>query len=389
MTMATLSISSRLQPLRVLWMFVVLVALAPGTAQVKGVNAVDLFDRALARGLPQAIVLPSSGDKEGGDEAERHMLVIESPLDVELRFQGSDAGDVTGTMYLATWQGEPAVVTRSGRHLDISVHRTDRTEVTGFSSDTDESHHVSDPGEDLGRPVIVPEGLAQPIDEARTMPVLSTAVSTAGRQRRSVVPPTLIFWMFMHDDTLGMSRQHVHANYVAWWIADMKRILPTRRLWAIYSQQIAGVTDIPYGHASSLVDWTSAIDHYARREKLPLIRGVFEYKFMLVTNEDVAPGVAGLAWLGGDEAMATLKGRYTIIAHEYGHTLNAVHDDAEIRWSTKWPCETNLRSNVNMLLANCYRYSAANERRMRSYAANEWTVPVRPDPPGIPLRAVE
>jgi hypothetical protein len=207
---------------------------------------------------------------------------------------------------------------------------------------------------------------------------------TAATAERAAIRPTLIFWIFLHDDTLGVKRQQIHDDYVAWWLADMKKILPTHRLRVIYSQQISGLTDLAYGHESSLADWTRAVEDYAQREKLPLIRSQFEYKFLLLTSSEVAPGVSGLAWLGGDHAMASLKGRYTIIAHELGHTLTAMHEDAEIRWASGWPCETSLKTDVSPLRANCYRYSAANQRRIRSHMANEWTVPVNSRPPDIP-----
>jgi hypothetical protein len=196
--------------------------------------------------------------------------------------------------------------------------------------------------------------------------------------------PTLIFWIFLHDDTLGVKRQQIHDDYVAWWLGDMKKILPTHRLRVIYSQQVRGVTDIPYGHESSLQDWTTAVESYVRSENLPTIRGSFEFKFMLLTSDEVAPGVSGLAWLGGDQAMASLKGRYTIVAHEFGHTLTAAHENAEVRWTSGWPCETNLKSAVIALRANCYRYTESNERLIRRHMANEWTVPVSQNIPDVP-----
>lgn len=351
-------------------------ALLASTSHARSTNAVDRFDEAIARELPQTIVL--SDGKSGG------ALVIESLLDVELHFPDV-SGDVPGAMYRVTWRGEQAVLTRYGRHFDISMSQSGSVKVIGFSGEADGSHHL-ETGD--------AHGLAQPVTgqvlpRMMAMPRYAAGKTAIVKMPRGTARPTLIFWMFLHDDTLGVTREHIHARYVAWWLADMKRILPLRRLSAIYSQQVAGLTDIPYGHASSLRDWTAAVDGYARREKLPHVRGEFEYKFMLLTHDEVAPGVSGLAWLGGEQAMASLMGRYTIVAHEYGHTLTARHEDAEVRWSSGWPCETNLKSAVSLLRANCYRYSAANERRMRSYMANEWTVPVRPDPPNTPHYMVE
>ncbi|WP_448099127.1 hypothetical protein [Luteibacter yeojuensis] len=334
------------------------------------------FDQAIAAGLPRAVPLPGPASLSRGTGATSG-LVVEAHLDVGVRFVDGASGE----MYLATWQGEPAVVTRSGDHLDITVAHHDGVSVTGFDGDSDAVHIIESTD-----------------DNAATGATKATAARHARRRRdtdggppaaphlqKASPRPTLTFWMFLHDDTLDMDRKHIHARYVAWWIADMAKILPTRKLWAIYSQQVENVTDMAYGHEASLRDWTTIIDFYQRRNELPYVPGKFEYKFMLITSDEPMPGVTGLAWLGGEEAIASLSGRYSIVAHEYGHTLAAVHDDAEVRWSSAWPCETNLVATTAALRSNCYHYSTKNERNMRVHLAREWTMPVGRDSQEIPL----
>jgi len=341
------------------------------TARPAITHPIAAFDQAVTAGLPRTVSLAASAERSRG-VGGADTLVVESHLDIGIRFADGETGD----MYLATWKGEQAVVTRSGDHLDITVARRDGVSVTGFDRDDDTPHVVESADAADARPAAVEHANRQG----------PSGRNTDGPRRPSAdQPPTLTFWMFLHDDTLGMDRRHIHARYVAWWIADMKKILPVHRLWAIYSQQVEGLTDMSYGHEESLRDWTTAIDFYERRNKLPRIPGKFEYKFMLVTSKEPLPGVTGQVWLGGEEAIASLSGRYTIIAHEYGHTLGATHDDAEVRWSSVWPCETNLVSGTVAMRSNCYRYSRKNERNMRVQMAREWTVPVNPDPPGIPL----
>src|SRR5260370_1217977 len=85
--------------------FGTLAVMAPCMSYARTNNAVDLFDEAIAGGLPQTIVLDDG------------TLTIESPLDVELHFPNEQAGDVPGSMYLVTWRGEQAVLTRSGTHV--------------------------------------------------------------------------------------------------------------------------------------------------------------------------------------------------------------------------------------------------------------------------------
>ncbi|MBB3226254.1 hypothetical protein FHW69_000844 [Luteibacter sp. Sphag1AF] len=294
-------------------------------------------------------------------------LVIESELDVGLRFPG----DVPGKMYVATWQGQHAVVTRSGDHLDISVPAAEGVVVTGFDNESDVPHHVD-------TSLTFDKGQRQ-----TTAPPASPSTSRAMNPRASSLPQ-ITFWMFLHDDVLDVDRQHIHARYVAWWIADLAKVLPSHRLWAIYSQQIAGVTDIPYGHTLALQDWTDAIDSWNTRERTPRPSATLDFKFMLITRDRTAPGTSGQAWQGGEQAMASLNGRYSVIAHEFGHTLAAVHDDAEVRYASGWPCETNMIPVTSVLRANCYRYSAKNERNMRVHVAREWTIPSIPHLPDEP-----
>lgn len=349
----------------------VALAMAARTTSARTTNAVALFDQTVARGLPATVALASTTRQSRGPSNEGE-LIVDSLLDVELRFPG----DVRGTMYLATWQGAPAVVTRSGDHLDISVPGKEGVDVTGFSLASNESHHV------------------RPASRNRdALPIRSEEALRSARAQRVDTPtalaslklPTLIFWMFIHDDVVELSREHIHAGFVAWWIADMKRILPTRNLWVFYSQNQPGMTDVPYGSDSSMHDWTSTVDGFMEKLDIERDPDALDLKFLLLTANNPVPGSTGQSWLGGDEGIASLKGRYSIVAHEYGHMLGAIHDDSEVRWTYGWPCETNMVFDASDFRSNCYRYSPANERRMRTHLAREWTVPVNPNPPEIPL----
>lgn len=352
------------------------------SAPVAGSEVLDRFDAAVDAGLPRTIVLPAGAERAGrGGRVDGVELSIHAPLDVEVRFPNGD----DATMFVGAWQGEAAVITRSAGHMDITVKRSDGVEITGFSGDSEQSHRVVSPGDadTLG----APRHDAPLTTHARRE--RSATSSEPSVPERPPAPPTLTFWLFLHDDTIRTSRQHIHAGYVAWWLEDMKRVLPGYRLRSFYVDNRPGMTDVPYGNTASMWRWTFAAQQYARGGKLHHEPGRFEHKFMLVTRDRVRERTTGLAWLGGDQAMASLAGSYNVIAHEFGHTLGAIHDDAAVWWRYVWPCETNMYPTTAILLSNCYRYTEASERRIRDYLKHAADGPGALDPSANALPLVE
>ncbi|MDR6937771.1 reprolysin-like metallopeptidase [Luteibacter sp. 3190] len=341
-------------------------------------DVLDRFDAAIRAGFPATVVLPSPADDARGATARAGdaSLTIRAPLDVDVRFPDGEPV----TTFVGTWQGDPAVITRSTGHVDITVPRGDGVDVVGYSDDSEQAHQLP-AAEPVGPESTVASGSGRTA-RADT----ATSATSPGKPRTA---PVLEFWMFLHDDTAGTSRRHIHARYVAWWIADMQRILPAYRLRTYYLQNRPGMTDLTYGREASMWKWTLAAQEYATRGKLHYEAGRFEYKFMLVTKNAVRENTSGLAWLGGDQAMASLSGAYNVIAHEFGHTLGGVHDDSAIWWSYVWPCETNLYPRDVAVLSNCYRYTAANEDRMRAYLSRHADGPALLDPSSLSLPLVD
>lgn len=331
----------------------------PQPSHANGRDVLAAFDSAVESGLPRAILIPAAGGANARGDADR--LAIARPLDLEVRF----ADDTSGSMYLGTWNGENAVVTRSGDHLDVTVPASDGVRITGFRSGDNDAHHLSEhaPGPSTGQGSLAAARPAA-LRSRRTARGLSFLDPNDTR-------PTLTFWIFLHDDTAGAMSQHVHAGYVGWWLADMRRLLPDYRLRTFYLDRIEGMTDIVYGKEStSMWRWASAVNAYVADAQLAYQAPENEYKFILLTRNYVVPETEGLAVQDGQEAMASLAGSWSVIAHEFGHTLGGSHDDAAIWWSYLWPCDTNLYPTSDRLLSNCYRYTAANERRIQQYMRN-------------------
>jgi len=331
-------------------------------AAVTGGDPIDVFDQAVARGLPRTVTLADRGFHARDTGSGGQLTIIEA-LDVDVRF----SDDSPATMYAARWQDAPAVVTRSADHLDITVTAPQGVRVTGFSRDQAGSHSME-------RPHAPFDGAA--VDRSRRS-VATTAPDDHGAALPSTQNPhegvsTVGFYMYLHDDLRAVSETHVHAGYVAWWVADMRRTLAVSKLQAVYRRAIKGLTDMPYGHETALDDWTVIAENRAARDGLVSIDGRAWFKHMLITSGMPLPGAHGQAWVRGDQAVASINGPYTVIAHEFGHTLSASHEAAEIDWSGFWPCETNLYPYANALRSNCYRFTPANERRMRDYMAGAW-----------------
>lgn len=298
---------------------------------------VERFDAAVAA-LSTEAAQPDAGPvrtkRSGAD------FSVERRLNIRLDFPG----DVQGAMYGGLLHGEAAVFTRVGDYLDATVLRDGETEVTSFDgagSGPFPAALAKDPG--------------------------------LGRARRSVPPGhfedpaayNLYFHFMVHDDLSSHTTRDLHARYVAWWLADMSaRVLPVEPLRASYAESVPWLTSMAYGGTDSLDAFERTLkaldDHY----EFEMDR-TYKHKFVLLTASSPMPGIAGVAFQGGNEAIASIAGRSRIVAHEIGHMLGATHANAETRgW---WGCESNMVATAAVGRKDCQEYSAANERAMRSY----------------------
>jgi hypothetical protein len=167
----------------------------------------------------------------------------------------------------------------------------------------------------------------------------------------------------LHDD-VSDSSQHIHAGYIAWWLADLQRnIVHGKKVDVLYSKRIPGVTDTRYQLADSLHDWSDVIEAYATEQHIPR---TYKHKFVLLVKGLTDPGRYGRSWQKGSDGIASISGRYPEVAHQLGHLLGANHSNAEVRFSGWW-CETNMYAPSLLLRSNCYGYSSANKRLMNDY----------------------
>lgn len=308
---------------------------ASGTASM-----VERFDAAVARMSPEAGPSVAEPDRQRRSAAD---FLVERRLNIKLDFPG----DVEGTMYGGLLHGEAAVFTRSGDHLDVTVMRNGDTEVMSFNA---------------------PMNSEVPAD---AVPLVTAPAPR--RMPRSVGPGhvenpvayRLHFHFLKHDDLIDRTAQDLHARYVAWWLADLATsVLPVEPLRASYMERAPWLTSLAYGDTDSLDVFEGTLKALEAHYKLNVTR-TFKHKFVLLTADRPMPGTTGVAFEGGNEAIASVAGRARIVAHEIGHMLGATHAEAETRgW---WGCETNMLSTTSGWRSDCLEYTAANRRAIRSY----------------------
>jgi len=309
-------------------------------------DTVARFDLAIAAGLPARIPL-DSGAVTTARAADDELVVLEAFGGDIVFADGSH-----GQMYDATWHGASVVVTRSGNHLDMTSLSAAGVGITGFTTGSDAVEYESLPAETTA-------GNGAPaLENAIAAPSRAAAITP-----EDLNPNRLTFHLMLHDD-VGYNSQHIHAGYVAWWLADLQRnILPGKKVDLLYSRRIPGVTDVKYKYIGSLHDWSDVVEHYALEQGIPR---TYKHKYMLIVKGLPEPERHGRSWQKGTEGIASISGRYPEIAHQLGHLLGATHGNAEVRFDGWW-CETNMYTPSNLMRSNCYGYSKENMRKMSDY----------------------
>jgi hypothetical protein len=336
-------------------------------------DAVALFDEAVDNGLPFRIWVPNvkmatSQPVEPQDGRSRVLravgaaagagagISVERRLPVNLRL----SPQVAGAMYAGQLNGEYAVFTRGGDGLHVSLPTAEGVTVVTFLAGRDEAWRRTYPAG---------EGLA---DE----PVASYTgeLSIKPGHLEDPLAHTPTFHIFVHDDLRDHTVADLHARFTAWWAADLLKVLPGEpTIFVNYHSRVPWITDMDYEHADVLDRFAVALRQLSLHTELPYGKS-YKHKFLLLTAHPAVAKASGLALVGQSEATASIQGRVSVVAHEFGHTLGATHEAATSGripsgpWSMMYwyGCDTNMHP-VAPSTFSCLRYSPANERAIRSY----------------------
>lgn len=297
-----------------------------------------LFDDHVAAGLPQAFSLTRPAEDERGAGVDQ--VIIEEKLDTEVVYpDGSYA-----TTYTGTANGVEATFTRIGGELSIAVFG----ELPAADAPARRPRRAIEPGRD---DVVIPPATVHTFGLPRV---------AAGQ-----TPRELQFWIFLHDKAGESNYAKFHNWYIAWWVRDMERtVKPGIPVKVIIRDHLPGVTDFDYHQGTrgdALVAFGNVADRYlAGTGAAP--SGLTKTMLFIGDRPASWPGVYGVALQRGTVAMASGSGPRHIVAHEFGHTLNAMHEHAE----TRFPCVTNMKG-YEIGLYSCRIYSGRNDEKIREH----------------------
>jgi hypothetical protein len=140
-----------------------------------------------------------------------------------------------------------------------------------------------------------------------------------------------------------------------------------------YYTRVPWITDMDYEHPDVLDRFAIALRQLSLHIDLPYGKS-YKHKFLLLTARPAVSKASGLALEGQSEAVATVQGRVSVLAHEFGHTLGATHESAASGrfrtgpWSLMnwYRCDSNMHPLAPSTFS-CLRYTPDNERAIRSY----------------------
>ncbi|MFM0649719.1 hypothetical protein PQR14_35830 [Paraburkholderia bryophila] len=316
-------------------------------------STVTDFDGAVARGLPVGLRGELPAQSAARTDATRAAAIMHVDTRMPVKLIYSD--DSEAALYRGKVDGYPAIFTRYADRLDIFVNAAPHSDAYTISYATPKPHPEIR--------VLTQPATSETVRDIVLAPIETTPESTTGDRpkARSGIRDTLewYFVIFVHDDAKNVALN----DHLSWWIGLIEALLPAGRTMTVdIRRNLPGITDFAYAGddpSRKLLEWLALV-----RAQIPQEIDV-DSKFLLFTHNLISSSTAGIALQGGDYGIASASSRQTL-AHEFGHMLSATHENAEVRYNGWW-CETIMLAAPVDLRSNCYDYSDANEKLIRSY----------------------
>jgi hypothetical protein len=211
---------------------------------------------------------------------------------------------------------------------------------------------------------------------------LAAALGIVPMARADNAPAPIHVFAYVHDE-IGASDERLQKRHFAPWLKEMKRLLPERRVEIHLRRDIPGITDIAYGKVGAMVAWRAALEASSLEGETPGLRTPGRYNLLLVKRRWVIPGAAGAAIRhGGPYAFASITQGASVPAHELGHLLGAVHEEAARRTDPVLSQCASLMWPEARALPSCWDYSETNGARIQANHPDrdpQGQAPGRPD----------
>lgn len=312
------------------------------------------FDAAVTRGLPAGLRGAMPGQDATRADAKRTAAILHVDTRMPVKLVYPD--DAEAALYRGKVDGYPAIFTRYADRLDIFVNAAPHSDAYNLS-------YVSEKTNPEVR-VFTRPAAGETVGDIVLPASEKTPASTTGERLNANSgirdTPEWVFSIFVHDDALNVAIN----DHLSWWIGLIEAMLPAGRTMTIaVRRNLPGITDFAYAGgdpARKLLDWSAQV-----RAQFPEDEPDVDNKFLLFTGNLISTGTGGIAHQGGDYGIASARSRQ-FLAHEFGHMLNATHENAEVRYNGWW-CETIMFETALDLRSNCYDYAEANKSLIRSH----------------------
>lgn len=174
--------------------------------------------------------------------------------------------------------------------------------------------------------------------------------------------PIFVF-AFVHDDIPESMISSIFPDHLIPAIKEVE-LTTGRRISVQFIRSTPPYTTYDYKTTGQVAydGWSQLAGNYRDIKNLPRNRAT---KFILLTKDFIDGRMAGIAGVGQPFAIASLTNQQ-VFGHELGHTLDAQHELAEVRFNG-WACETYMVAVSSSLRSNCYVYTEPNRSRINAY----------------------